>query len=343
MSDKISLGNVAGRVSVDQNSEPENVNTGVISEQSRLHGEVKHASKGASRFFHHPVTVAIFSLLTAGIYGISLAIHDYRHNKAADRAISADVKTSSDKAAGAEEKDAPEKISLKKLTAESTQIPKITSKKQLISYLKLCCDPKHTVNGTSVQTGTVVDDQGNNAKIFKFKGIVFRGDGRPPKEILKVGGFHSRNDLKDPINRQEAMGLGEGKGATGHSGVSCADTFTGALGYTFASSPDEHIDSGRLYIIDSTKLDPDDEPYYMKDIVLKNGYKEEDSTGGEVNVSHIPSKAIIGWIKFDYYTPTIYSTDNPKEQKYAMKELFLDSDGNRHQFIHVEFNSRYKP
>lgn len=152
----------------------------------------------------------------------------------------------------------------------------------------------------------------------------------------------SKNDLSVPKNKQEAMGLGITKGATGTSGVSCAHSFEQACGYTFPSFPSENQDSGRLYIIDTTKLDEGDEPYYMTDNVIKNGYNEKDTTGGEVNITRIPSKAIIGWIKFDYYTPNDMNPGQPEEQKETFYN-WLDPDHPRNELIHVEFNSRYKP
>ena len=76
-----------------------------------------------------------------------------------------------------------------------------------------------------------MDSEGKEAKLFTFKGIVFRGDNRPPKVIQKAGGFRSKNNLSDTKNIQEAQGVGIAKGATATSGVSCADQFTGSTGY----------------------------------------------------------------------------------------------------------------
>ena len=74
-----------------------------------------------------------------------------------------------------------------------------------------------------------MDSEGKEAKLFTFKGIVFRGDNRPPKVIQKAGGFRSKNNLSDTKNIQEAQGVGIAKGATGTSGVSCADQFMAAV------------------------------------------------------------------------------------------------------------------
>lgn len=360
MSDPISLSRDTGAIS--NNNIDDNIKSGEISSDSKLHGEVKHASKGARAFFYHPATIAIFTVLTGGLYGIGIGLHAL---------FSKSGKTSSDTNTVSgnnviENKNKTDevnkntidnrtselkKVSVNKLTPESTAIPKITCKKDLISYLKICCAPNHTVNGKVEEIGTATDSEGKEAKLFGFKGIVFRGDKRPPNEILKAGGFKSQQDLNDGKNLQEAQGLGESKGATGKSGVSCAQEFYGATGYFNNYNPngddtspylEDHKDGGRLYIIDTTKLDPEDKTYSMKDIVIENKYKKDDETGGEINVTSVPKKAIIGWIRFDYYTPNdMYPGDKDGQKKFLNN--LLDKDYYRHKDIHIEFNSRYKP
>ena len=149
-----------------------------------------------------------------------------------------------------------------------------------------------------------MDSEGKEAKLFTFKGIVFRGDNRPPKVIQKAGGFRSKNNLSDP------------------------------------SYPNNHYDGGRLYIIDSTKLDPGNQPYYMKDVLLKNKYKKTDESGGEVNITNVPYKAIIGLVKFDYQIP---SESTFEEQKKWLKTRLEGTNESLSKHVHVEFNRAYKP
>jgi hypothetical protein len=37
----------------------------------------------------------------------------------------------------------------------------------------------------------------------------------------------------------------------------------------------------------------------MAGITMENGYKNTDETGGEVNVTHIPNSAIVGWLSVE--------------------------------------------
>lgn len=143
-----------------------------ISPESQLKDEVRQAKKGARSFFFHPATIAIFSILTLGLYGIGVGIHAL----------------------------ATKESEIDKLDAKSTEIPAIRSKKDLIKYLIKCCEDGHTVNGKSEEEGEAQDKEGKKAKLFTFKGIVFRGDRRPPKDIKGKGGFKSKNDLSDPKN-----------------------------------------------------------------------------------------------------------------------------------------------
>ncbi len=99
---------------------------------------------------------------------------------------------------------------------------------------------------------------------------------------MKAGGFTSQNDLRKKEHMQEAMGLGPAKGATGKSGASCADKWTGVMNYT------QDMDNGRLYIIDTTKLDASkgQKAFDMKCILLRTISRKR--TNPEVrSISHM--------------------------------------------------------
>jgi len=117
----------------------------------------------------------------------------------------------------------------------------------------------------------------------------------------------------------------KGKGATGHSGVSSSMELSKCLGYLGDSY------EGRIYIIDSSKLDKDDHGYSMKHIVLENGLMNEDKTGGEVNFTYVQNKAIVGWIK------VANSVVNAKDEDKTQEILNGFSDGT----TIVEFNELY--
>ena len=121
---------------------------------------------------------------------------------------------------------------------------------------------------------------------------MFRGDSREPTDIIEQsGGFKSKRSLSNPENMLEAQGLGQGIGATGQSGVSCAKQLDGVFPYCTTDQV------GYVYIVDTTKLGPGNKAYDMADISMRNGFKTRDETGGEVNVTNIPPYAIIGWLE----------------------------------------------
>ena len=171
-------------------------------------------------------------------------------------------------------------------------IPKITNKADLIKFVKEQLK-NDIVHGEGHKTGSTIDDTGNKRDLYEFKGLCFRADNRNPNDIKKANGFTSRNDLKNPTNMLEAQGLltKAGIGATGHSGVSTAMQISKCAGYLYDGS------NGRIYIIDSTKIGENEHGYSMKHIALENKLKETDETGGEVNFTYVPPKAIVGWIK----------------------------------------------
>lgn len=147
--------------------------------------------------------------------------------------------------------------------------------------------------GTVVETGRS-DLLADQNRLFEFQGLVFRGDSRTPQQIRTDGGFRSRNDLNVPANRLEAQGLAAGKGATGQSGVSTAKQIEHALPYCNSGQRD-----GYVYIVDTRRLPPTEHAYDMAGITMENGYKNTDETGGEVNVTHIPNSAIVGWVSVE--------------------------------------------
>lgn len=78
----------------------------------------------------------------------------------------------------------------------------------------------------------------------------------------------------------------------------------------------------------------------MKDVLLKNKYKKTDESGGEVNITNVPYKAIIGLVKFDYQIP---SESTFEEQKKWLKTRLEGTNESLSKHVHVEFNRAYKP
>ena len=140
--------------------------------------------------------------------------------------------------------------------------------------------------------GTHQDDNGKDVQLFNFAGLVFRGDNRNLSELTRVNGFQSQNNLSDPDRLLEARGLKtkEGVGASGKSGVSTSKFFYGALEYSCGEKA-----SGQVYILDTTFLDAGETAYDIP-ALLKFNYAQEDSSGGEVNLTSLPYNAIIGSI-----------------------------------------------
>lgn len=314
--------------------------TSRISAQSQLNGEVHTAARGKKSFFLRPWVIGILGVLTGGVYAIAAGIHHLVTKSSSRNANAANANQNI---------NASQTTEVQRTDGSADYgVPKIKNKKQLVEFLSDVFKNPDKVCGKSKECGSAVDDTGTERKLYEFKGIVFRGDSRPPvirkgwvdgnslplrNCIKNDGGFNSQNDLNVPENRQEAMGLGKGKGATGKSGVSCADSWKGAIGYTMPGNHFAKEDNGRLYIIDTTKLNQNEKSYYMKDIVLNNGLQEKDQTGGEVNCTHIPYNAIIGWISFTYMPE-----GSLEEQCSQLGRWLKDPD-----YMQIEFNSKYKP
>ena len=169
------------------------------------------------------------------------------------------------------------------------KMPVIRNETDLTDFVRL--QLKNDVSrGSAVKTSEAMDNENIKRDVYEFKGLVFRADNRSPDEIKQAGGFLSREDLSAPDKKTEAMGLGLTKGATGRCGVSSADNIHCCMNYL--TDP-----KGRIYIIDTNKLDEGEHSYSMKDILLKNNIKNIDETGGEVNITKIRPSAIMGWIQ----------------------------------------------
>jgi hypothetical protein len=81
-------------------------------------------------------------------------------------------------------------------------------------------------------------------------------------------------------------GIYESVGATGQSGVSCAKQFDGAKNY-----------GTTMYFIDISKIGPNEQAFDMHATIIANDptkLNAVDETGGEVNITNIPPKSIIG-------------------------------------------------
>ena len=187
--------------------------------------------------------------------------------------------------------------------------------------------------------------------VYGYNGLVFRFDRRLPNAIFKAGGFKSKQGLsasevpKEVLddqgsviltrsesereevakaNRMEAMGLGDGLGATGQSGVSCADRWEMAVSYGGFGE-----NCGRLYVIDTTKLGKGDMAFHMTQILLENGLKARDESSGEVNITSVPIKAIVGWVQVD--------------QDLGRNSSEAFTNGITNGILSIEFNEKYVP
>ncbi|WP_143747051.1 hypothetical protein [Chitinimonas sp. BJB300] len=135
-------------------------------------------------------------------------------------------------------------------------------------------------------------DNKRKDRLYAYQGLVFRGDSRIPTDIAAIDGFEGGKDLRLPDNLLEAQGLlGLAVGATGQSGVSTAKKLEDAFYYCSAGKRD-----GYIYIVDTAKLPAREAAYDMAAIIIQNGYRKDDLTGGEVNVTKIPFAAVVGWI-----------------------------------------------
>ncbi len=172
--------------------------------------------------------------------------------------------------------------------------PKITTQKELFDFIRLmgkAGQAGHTLENGSVMRVNPETGLAEKNTLYTYGGLVFRGDSRSMDTLSKSGGFKSRKDLSIAENMLEAQGLGEGIGATGQSGVSCSKRLDGVVPYC------TDAEKGYVYIIDTSKLRETERAYDMADISMKNGHKETDETGGEVNITSIPLTAIIGWVE----------------------------------------------
>ena len=156
-------------------------------------------------------------------------------------------------------------------------------------------------------------------------------------------GFTSQNDLSVQKHRTEAMGLGvkgknekgeeilSGPGATGKSGVSCAKTIGGVIGYVGGGHT--------FYVIDTTKIPPNEKAWDMENTILKNGLLKTDESNGEVNVSYIPKKAIIGHVYVPAQSKIDDQTDTDKRWS-TVRNIALEM---KYVNLKIVFNPEYEP
>ena len=173
-----------------------------------------------------------------------------------------------------------------------SELPRIASQGDLVDFLRGL--PGAPVHGAVEHAGTATDFAGRESSLYTFRGLVFRGDSRAPDAIRDAGGFKSKNDLSRPEDLREAQGLGQAIGATGTAGVSCARELGRCLPYCDYGSP---YGRGFVYIIDTARLGEGRQAYDMAAISVRNGYKRQDESGGEVNVTDIPHSAVVGWLE----------------------------------------------
>lgn len=203
---------------------------------------------------------------------------------------------------------------------------KFLLKDGLVHFLKGL--PEAPVHGSVSEAGMAKDFRGDEKTLYTFTGLVFRGDSRLPNTICEGGGFKSKDDLGIPENMQNAQGLGQAIGATGTAGVSCAKEMGRCLPYCDYGNPNGR---GFVYIIDTAKLGEGGRAYDMADISVRNGYKGQDESGGEVNVTEIPLSAVIGWLEIPD-ADTLHKNDDDGGVAALMQTLNPD---------HVHFNPEY--
>ena len=231
------------------------------------------------------------------------------------------------------------------MVAQGAKMPKIANAQQLKDFIKnLTLDARF---GSEHEDAKESDAIGRERQTYTFRGIVFRSERRKMHELYDVNtmkpGFTSRNDLAVSRNRTEAMGLGvkgknekgeetlTGPGATGQSGVSCAKTIGGVIGYVGGGHT--------FYIIDTTKIPKDEKAWDMENTILRNGLLKTDESNGEVNISYIPKKAIVGSV----YIPAQSKIDDKtgSEERWAtVRSIAL---GTRYVNLEVAFNPEYQP
>ena len=122
-----------------------------------------------------------------------------------------------------------------------------------------------------------------------------------------------------------------GPGAAGKSGVSCAKTIGGVIGYVGGGLT--------FYIIDTRKIPQEEKAWDMENTILKNRLLKTDESNGEVNVSYIPKKAIIGHVYIPAQSKIDMETDADKRWS-TMKNI---STGWKYANLKVAFNPEYEP
>ena len=185
--------------------------------------------------------------------------------------------------------------------------------------------------GQAVPVGQAATSTGLPATLHHYDGIVFRADGRSFETIRDAGGMHSRNDLNKAENLLEAQGLAydKGAGATGQSGVSTAKKIEGAIAY---------YQGGAFYIIDTRQLGNGRYAYDMEANLRSTNHPRPHEVGGEVNVTDIPMRAIMGCIQLKGKALNILCDEPSNDAKITMLLRFIERDASV-----VKFNSEYDP
>lgn len=189
-----------------------------------------------------------------------------------------------------------------------TPVPEIHNQQELYAFLKNLSKDSHF--GKSEEYAKAAAFDGTQKSVYSFAGLVFRGDSRSPEEIKRQGGFYSKNDLSDEHVMQEAQGIGETIGATGTSGVSCAKELEYCIPYS----------NGYIYVINTARLGEGRLAFDME--AVSYDHKKRDETGREVNVTQIPSHAVIGWISVaDVDRVLSNSRNNDNGAAYLLENL----------------------
>ena len=185
--------------------------------------------------------------------------------------------------------------------------------------------------GQAVPVGQATTSTGLPATLHHYDGIVFRADGRPFWKIRLAGGMHSRNNLSKAENLLEAQGLAydKGAGATGQSGVSTAKKIEGAIAY---------YTRGAFYIIDTRQLGNGRYAYDMEANLHSTNYPRAHEVGGEVNVTDIPMRAIMGCIQLDTTDLAILCDEPSNDAKITLLLQFIERNASV-----VKFNPQYNP
>ena len=176
---------------------------------------------------------------------------------------------------------------------QSTPSPsiKVEDKASLLIKIK---NSVFNINGETKEIkGKVKDYENKDVSLFSFEGIVFRADNRLYPAIKIDHGFKSIKDLTNPLNMQEAQGVGVAKAVSGQSGVSSAKTIEKMMAYCSGTGK-------TLYVINTGKIGVKNQAFDFDKIVKINYPASAHGDTMEVNMTSASYQAIVGWFPINF-------------------------------------------